>query len=984
MAFVFEDGHADKRRGHGIGNHDFGGLDRADFSHVDGDLSAGVGDGGDGTSQGDVDLVAHNRRCGLHDLSVAAFTVKGDHDAVQLDLVVVELASGKHEVGQVCGGIAVRVDQVRKLRDRGGRLCIEVLRSGVFVVRGVDVDRGDGVAAQQRDAREARFFLLYGGEPFALEVAERLVRPFQRDARGFTGTRIQQRYAHGGVLRVVLVAHDNLELQRVVGHRAGDGASVFADELELACGAVALAELDVVGAVVERTAAVLLAFLAFRVRAGEHGDVYLVRADGQLHRDVEVVLARFVVIYGRILQLLRSECHAVDPDVGHVAAFGDERRTADVHRAGGGVDLDVGSVGYVERRVVGDRHLVVGLLRHHFLVRRAEAGDEFILAVDDDVGVDRRLLDVALVLGPGRNAVVVGSVLVARVRRPGPVPGSGGKALLARRAQGFADAVLVDARGEAQVDTHARRRLDGGAAQRDRDVPLVGARRSVVGVLELDRDGVPQVVAQGVVDAFAVLVDAGPVEARLVVSLADVFVNEQRAGARLVVHARRGLDFFGPCGDVETQRQVAEGLVLVVDKVQVHEVQPGEFVLVDAHVEVVAAYRSRELQRLVLVVVAPADAVAFDAVVVCRLFFESANLNIVEVRGDARYVGVAFAGVPAHLVVGGLDGIPVHLGFVLAVRSVPHDLGRVGGEVADLHVLDVGRARLASQGGERERGAGAVDEPLGRVGLAAGVDGNDLEVVGRAVLEPGHVDVVRDAGDGVLDGGAEGAGLVGAVQNHCRAADVLRNLHDGGIVTDVADFHVDLGGGAVAVLFLDGGGGGSEEHCRTVDTGFGLIVVFPAERPVRNPFVGEAVGPDAAEDGAGGRVVLVARAGHVLAFGVGCAVVRVVVALVTHANQEGYVPRVHAEQVVELVDAQLLHLGGVPVLHAFLRQADAFQVLGHVGIGEYVKNVACLVAVVDPGGLRGHLVPQVGGSNCCGPVAPVRDCDGVGAFIRAG
>ena len=216
-------------------------------------------------------------------------------------------------------------------------------------------------------------------------------------------------------------------------------------------------------------------------------------------------------------------------------------------------------------------------------------------------------------------------------------------------------------------------------------------------------------------------------------------------------------------------------------------------------------------------------------------------------------------------------------------------------------MLDIGRARLAYECGERERGAGAIHEPLGGVRLAAGVDGDDLEVVGGAVLEACHVNVVCHAGDGILDGDIERARLVGAVKNHGRATDILRNFHDGRIVAHVADFHVNLGRCAVAVFFLDGRCRCGEEHCRTVDTGFRLEVVFPAEC-TRYPFV-VALGRNTTKDSAGRRVVLVSSTGHVLAFGVGGTVVRVVVALVTHANQEGNVPRVHAEQVVELVDA---------------------------------------------------------------------------------
>ena len=56
------------------------------------------------------------------------------------------------------------------------------------------------------------------------------------------------------------------------------------------------------------------------------------------------------------------------------------------------INLDVRTIRHVERRVVGDRHLVVGLLRNHFLVRRAETGYELVLAVNHDVGVDRSVV----------------------------------------------------------------------------------------------------------------------------------------------------------------------------------------------------------------------------------------------------------------------------------------------------------------------------------------------------------------------------------------------------------------------------------------------------------------------------------------------------------------------------------------------------------------------------------------------------------------
>ena len=87
--------------------------------------------------------------------------------------------------------------------------------------------------------------------------------------------------------------------------------------------------------------------------------------------------------------------------------------------------------------------------------------------------------------------------------------------------------------------------------------------------------------------------------------------------------------------------------------------------------------------------------------------------------------------------------------------------------------------------------------------------------------------------------------------------------------------------------------------------------------------------------------------------------VRVGVVLVTHAQQEGNIPGVYAKHVVELVYTQLLHFGGIPVLHALLRKPYAFKILCYIGVSEYFENVARLVAVVNPGLVSLHNVPEV-------------------------
>ena len=60
-----------------------------------------------------------------------------------------------------------------------------------------------------------------------------------------------------------------------------------------------------------------------------------------------------------------------------------------------------------------------------------------------------------------------------------------------------------------------------------------------------------------------------------------------------------------------------------------------------------------------------------------------------------------------------------------------------------------------------------------------------------------------------------------------------------------------------------------------------------------------------------------------------------------------------------------------------MRELNTLEVLGHVGIGEHVEDVTCLVAVVNPGGLRLHLVPQRARGNVSCTVAPAGNGHGV-------
>ena len=88
--------------------------------------------------------------------------------------------------------------------------------------------------------------------------------------------------------------------------------------------------------------------------------------------------------------------------------------------------------------------------------------------------------------------------------------------------------------------------------------------------------------------------------------------------------------------------------------------------------------------------------------------------------------------------------------------------------------------------------------------------------------------------------------------------------------------------------------------------------------------------------------------------------VRVCVVFVADTQDEGYIPGVHAEHVVQLVDGELVHFVGLPVGSAHDGEGEALRldVCRYVGVGENFKDVACLVTVVDPGSVRHHAVPD--------------------------
>ena len=146
----------------------------------------------------------------------------------------------------------------------------------------------------------------------------------------------------------------------------------------------------------------------------------------------------------------------------------------------------------------------------------------------------------------------------------------------------------------------------------------------------------------------------------------------------------------------------------------------------------------------------------------------------------------------------------------------------------------------------------------------------------------------------------------------------------------------------------------TDQRCCSIDTGFGLVVVFPAL------VVGDhgvfCTRLDSTIKGANRWIVLVSGTRLVFAFGVCCTVVRVSIIFIADTQNVGHIPRVYAQEVVQLVDTQLEHFVGLPVRGSQVRKRKILflNILCYVSISQNFEDVTRLVTVVNPGLVRLH------------------------------
>ena len=513
-------------------------------------------------------------------------------------------------------------------------------------------------------------------------------------------------------------------------------------------------EVHVIVPVFESASAIFDTGFTGGIRSCEYRDIHFLGADAHLDRNVEIPhVCRDVVLGDDILSVCvqnpfvetvkerhAGDFYAVRPDFRDESAFADVSLAGDVDGATFLVDIDMGTVGNVERGVEYHVDFVVGSLGFHFLFRRTVTPDKLVLAVNRYVRIHGGCIEVAVpfILAYARHARVIQFFAVcAGMRHPAPVARifgqRGGSRNIGRRVPfvaffaikfllwRFVHQVLVwwiwTAVVESHVKAQAARTLDDCRTQIQREVPLPCSRRFVVGVFDFDGVGIAEVSFQFLFRSLCTFAT----ETGFVVCVADVRT-----------HADIGVNFIGSA-HVEADGQAVECPSFVVEYVDVQHGHVRPVVLICLYAKVVPRYRCRELETVVFVIDCSLRAVALDHEIVRCLFLEAANFHVVELGGNAGNVCVAGSGIIRKFGSGGVRySIPIDFGFVFSVRSVPHDFGAIrrnvtDGDVCDFRAFDVAYCR------EKVRGLGAIDAEFGRhVFRLVGVCACDIEVVGCA------------------------------------------------------------------------------------------------------------------------------------------------------------------------------------------------------------------------------------------------------------
>ena len=366
---------------------------------------------------------------------------------------------------------------------------------------------------------------------------------------------------------------------------------------------------------------------------------------------------------------------------------------------------------------------------------------------------------------------------------------------------------------EIEVNTQTGRRLDCRRTERSREVVGIRTIFRIVGIIQTMRKCVTHQVAKFTV-VFARFIIAS-----FVIRLANVGVN--RGGTLF--------NLFRPCRKVQAKSQTIKRSRLIVVNVQIQEVHIGKDILVCTNAKVVPHHRRGKLQQFTrLVIHIGALSVTFDHVIVSRLFLKAANSHVMELGRNARHVGIACTTVKGIL--RGIrmrNRIPVNLGFVFAVRGVPHHFGTVAKQVTYGHVRNLG-AFNHIKGGKAKRSLCGIHHVLGGLVVrVVGICTHNIEVVPRSRLQIAQDNFMLYTSLAIVSR---------RIQAHIRFASTIieryrtsirkLNHYNGRIHAHMTNFNTHTRSDRIVKL-------SSNEHTcthkrsRSINTGFRQMVLFP-------------------------------------------------------------------------------------------------------------------------------------------------------------
>ena len=200
-----------------------------------------------------------------------------------------------------------------------------------------------------------------------------------------------------------------------------------------------------------------------------------------------------------------------------------------------------------------------------------------------------------------------------------------------------------------------------------------------------------------------------------------------------------------------------------------------------------------------------------------------------ELGRNARHVGIAgtaVKGVFSSRRMG--NRIPINLRFVFTIRGVPHDFGTIAKHVTDGNVGNLGTFNRV-EGGKAKRCLGTIDHVLERnVFWIIGICACRIEVVSGAVLKSAQDNFMLHARHIVFgDHRFVHCIFASTVIKAHRTTSRKLNHHNGRVHAYVANFHTHTRSYRAVKL-------GCSKHARTyescsgIDTGFRLMIVFPA------------------------------------------------------------------------------------------------------------------------------------------------------------